>query len=146
MQHGWKFSEPLEPIDINYKTFILTDIITKATGEVFISAPPSLMSIHQTTQCEPLSWTANVKSLLALDRSLIENNWEVESSRGLCAELINESASVMIISDGGQADDFGSYSWVISIQNEVLWEGTGSALGQPMMLQRGDAYVKLAWM
>ena len=144
-RRGWKLSEPVEPIEIDKDVFIPTDTETKRNGDVFISAPPSPWWKPQTTTREPLTWSEHIESLQAWEKSLLETNWESASSRGLCAELIDESARLFIVSDGGQIGELGSYGWTIGTQEEILWEGTGPARGQPMTSQRAEAYGKLAW-
>jgi hypothetical protein len=80
------------------------------------------------------------KDLLAGNRS---------TTPGLLFETLvqytrGERVRIVAAHDGGAAGDFGSYGWVLSINNVLVWEGWGFARGYPMQSFRAEGYGRLA--
>jgi hypothetical protein len=103
-------------------------------------------ALHNKTRL-PLTWDEYVHSLPEWVSTLITNT--ARSARAkteLYEALLNESETLCIVSDGGQKDEYGSFGWVIGTKDEILFEGSGPARGQPMTSHRSEAYGKLAWM
>jgi hypothetical protein len=62
-------------------------------------------------------------------------------------ELLQQSnVKILIASDGGHRDDYGSFGWVhvIGTQHEVIWECDGVARGYPMQSYRAEGYGRMS--
>jgi hypothetical protein len=60
-------------------------------------------------------------------------------------ELLQQSnVKILIASDGGHKDDYGSFGWVIGTQHEVIWDCEGVARGYPMQSYRAEGYGRMS--
>jgi hypothetical protein len=46
------------------------------------------------------------------------------------------NVNILVTSDGGHKDDYGSFGWVIGTKQEVIWDCEGIARGYPMQSSR----------
>ena len=143
-RRGWLLGPPIEPININKELFTPVDRIVSRVA--CISNPewsnrPNSYEVGK----EPRSWEEYIRSIPRWEGTLIQLTNEAPSFRGLWQELIDALATIILVSDGGCADPYWSFGWVIATENEILWEGTGVARGQPMTSHRAEAYGKLSW-
>ena len=146
-RRGWELSDPTEPIDIDRDSFIPTQVAERKNQQPLMSDPLKVvLQKPPDSRQRILSWKKYVKSLPEWTRDLIGTTRGNKCTRGLCTELCDENATIMVVSDGGHFQKSGSFGWVIGTSTEVLWEGLGIARGQPMSSYRAEAYGKLAWL
>jgi hypothetical protein len=59
-------------------------------------------------------------------------------------ELLQQSnVKILVASDGGHKDDYGSLGWVIGTKDEVIWDCEGITRGYPMQSYRAEGYGSL---
>jgi hypothetical protein len=68
----------------------------------------------------------------------------------ICNILINNSSTIMCVSDGSSssAQDFGTYAWIIydTINERKIMSGFGHVPGFPVSSYRAEGFGKLAWL
>jgi hypothetical protein len=47
-------------------------------------------------------------------------------------ETVAATKGLLVVSDGGAINDYGSFGWVLGTDQEVVWECKGIARGYPM--------------
>ena len=144
-RRGWELGEQEQRTQLDMDTFIPVDTRIKSDG-TYIMLPPSdqlYKTEHRVREAQ--TWEEYITTLPEWERTLLAENWETASYKGLCAELMDAQGTIIIVSDGGQKGDRGTFGWVIGTKHEILWEGRGAACGQPMTPHRAEAYGKLSW-
>jgi hypothetical protein len=60
-------------------------------------------------------------------------------------ELLQQSnVKVLIASDIGHKDDYGSIGWVIGTKHEIIWDCEGVARGYPLQSYRAEGYGRMS--
>jgi hypothetical protein len=60
-------------------------------------------------------------------------------------ELVQQKEiKLLIVSDGGAYEEYGSFGWVLATDTEILWECKGIARGYPMSSYRSEGYGRLS--
>jgi hypothetical protein len=62
----------------------------------------------------------------------------------LCELLQQTNVNIVVASDGGHKDDYGSFGWVIGTKDEVIWDYEGVARGYPMQSYRAEGYGRMS--
>jgi hypothetical protein len=62
----------------------------------------------------------------------------------LCELLQQTNVNILVASDGGHKDDYGSFGWVIGTKDEVIWDCEGVARGDPMQSYRAEGYGRMS--
>lgn len=138
-RRGWKLSDGTTLNNLDKNNCIPTDISTRASGTTYISTTAEVEGQSQPRTRLPTTWEKHLRSIPTWESNLIRLSNEAENWTGLSAVLIDQSTSITVVSNSGYADEFGSFGWVISTEEEILWEGTGIARGTPMTAFRAEA-------
>jgi hypothetical protein len=60
-------------------------------------------------------------------------------------ELLHKrNVNILVASDGGHVDVYGSFGWVIGTQAEIIWDCQGTARGYPMQSYRAEGYGRMS--
>jgi hypothetical protein len=86
-----------------------------------------------------------VATLPQWQRDLIARATEIHCpDSSLCELLQQRNVNILVASDGGQKDDYGSFGWVIGTKDEVIWDCEGTARGYPMQSYRAEGYGRMS--
>jgi hypothetical protein len=58
--------------------------------------------------------------------------------------LQHRNVNILVASDGGKKDDYGSFGWVIGTKHEIMWDCEGTARGYPMQSYRAEGYGRMS--
>jgi hypothetical protein len=95
----------------------------------------------------PATFEEFVAELSQWEKHLLEGN--EEGIPGALLEWLvmydgKSSDPLVLCHDGGEKDNYGSFGWVLSDGENILWKGWGPAVGYPMQSFRAEAYGRLA--
>jgi hypothetical protein len=58
--------------------------------------------------------------------------------------LHKRNVNILVASDGGHVDAYGSFGWLIGKQAEIIWDCQGIARGYPMQSYRAEGYGRMS--
>jgi hypothetical protein len=91
------------------------------------------------------TFAAYVATLPLWEQDLLAQATEVYCPDSSLYELLQQrNVNILVASDGGQKDDFGSFGWVIGTKDEVIWDCEGTARGYPMQSYRAEGYGRMS--
>jgi hypothetical protein len=64
----------------------------------------------------------------------------------LCELLQQKNVNILVASDGGHKDDYGSFGWLIGTKDAALWDCEGVARGYPMQSYRAEGYGRMSFL
>ena len=78
-------------------------------------------------------------------RDMIAHATETHCPDSSLYELLQQgNTNILVASDGGQKDEYGSFGWVIGTSHEVIWDCEGTARGYPMQSYRAEGYGRMS--
>ena len=100
--------------------------------------------IQQTAQPTPTTFQEYIDHLDPWEQNLAKHTPDHEDHHLITSQLNNDS-KIIIVSDGGMADGYGSYGWTIAVNNTQIL-GRGEAQGHRDLMQsfRAEGYGMLA--
>jgi hypothetical protein len=91
------------------------------------------------------TFAAYVATLPLWEQDLLAQATEVYCPDSSLYELLQQrDVDILVASDGGQKDDFGSFGWVIGTKDEVIWDCEGTTRGYPLQPYRAEGYGRMA--
>jgi hypothetical protein len=91
------------------------------------------------------TFAAYVATLPLWEQDLLAQATEVYCPDSFLYELLQQrNVNILVASDGGKKDDFGSFGWVIGTKGEVIWDCEGTARGYPMQSYRAEGYGRMS--
>jgi hypothetical protein len=121
------------------------DIVSISDDEITIK-PPSYH--HFTEDCGRTyarTWEEYLSSLPAWENILLTGCHQLDDRYPLWMYLIDETAIVYAVSDGGVSNNIGTYGWVIAISGKVIVTGKGFVFGQAISSHRAEVCGILSW-
>ena len=102
--------------------------------------PPvvSTMASNMTSEADNNTWENFIQSLPKWEVKLIEKSEFCTDGTKLAEEIRRRTGRIFLVTDGGAADVYGSYGWVVATKDQVLCKGRGYAKGFPMDLHRAE--------
>jgi hypothetical protein len=86
-----------------------------------------------------------VATLPLWERDLLAHATEVCCPDSSLYELLQLwNINILVASDGGHKDDYGSFGWVIGTEHEVIWDCEGTTRGYPMQSYRAEGYGRMS--
>jgi hypothetical protein len=92
-----------------------------------------------------VTFAAYVATLPLWEQDPLAQATEVNCPDSSLYELLKQrNVNILVASDGGKKDDFGSFGWVIGTKDEVIWDCEGTARGYPMQSYRAEGYGRMS--
>jgi hypothetical protein len=91
------------------------------------------------------TFTDYVATLPLWERDLLAHATEEHCPASSLYEVPQQTnVNILVASDGGHQDDYGSFGWVIGTKHEVIWDCEGVARDYPVQSYRAEGYGRMS--